>query len=64
MTDPAHIHAKPEALPLQDARKHIACAQTALAAAVHHRPDLGQHLDVVHAVLGDQLRELERIGHG
>jgi hypothetical protein len=51
----------PEAAPLADARRSLACCMTALRAAIHHRPDLGERLGMVHANLADQLRDLEVI---
>lgn len=60
-TDPARIHAKPEHQPLLDARRQLACCLTALRAAVHYQPALAERLGIVHAVLADQLRELERL---
>jgi hypothetical protein len=51
----------PEAAPLADARRHLQCALTALRAVAHHRPDLSEQLGMVHAVLCDQLTELQAI---
>ncbi len=53
-------HAPPEVAPLADARKHIACAQAALAAAGTHKPALGPELSRINAELSDQLAALER----
>jgi DNA-binding IclR family transcriptional regulator len=53
--------APPEAAPLADARRSLACAMTALQAAVHCRPDMGQQLGRIHAALADQLAELEGV---
>lgn len=61
MTDPSRLHQRPEAEPLADARRSLACARTALAAAVHLQPALGQPLGRIHAVLADAEQELQRL---
>lgn len=61
MSDAARLHEQPAAAPLADARKHIACARTALAAVAHHRPDLGELLGQAHALLADAARHLSSI---
>ncbi len=50
-----------EAAPLADARRAVACAATAIAAAVHLRPDLGQRLGLIHAQLVDIRADLDRV---
>jgi len=48
---------------LADTRRHIACARAALAAAVHHAPELGQEASRLHVQLLDleaAVIELER----
>jgi len=58
MTDPRE---PPEAAPLADAKRSLACCMTALRAAVHLQPALGQQLGSVHAALADALTELQRL---
>lgn len=51
----------PEAAPLADARRHLAAAASALRAAVALEPKLSQQAGVVHAVVLDQVAEVERL---
>lgn len=61
MTDPSREHERPEAEPLADARRNLAAAKSALAAACHLQPSLTSRLSVLHAQLADVLTELDRV---
>jgi hypothetical protein len=52
-------HQPPEHQPLQDAKRHLLCAQSALRAAVHCRPDFAPEVDCVNTLLADAAKALE-----
>lgn len=61
MTDAAHLHARPEAQALADARRQAQCAATALAAAVALQPCLGEQASVIHAQLLESAQAIAQL---
>jgi hypothetical protein len=58
MNDAAYLHQRPEHQPLQDCRRSIACACSALQAAVTRAPHLLPDASRLHAELQDCLTAL------
>ncbi len=61
MTDPATIHARPEAQARADAIQHLRRAKSALHAWALLAPQSLEALSTAHATLQDLLADLERI---